>query len=214
MPRHAHFYAGFCAGIIALVLTLWLAPQFAVPIAANVLFLFYLALGFLKLPILTAEYLRNHAKDEDAPSGGIFLLVGIVLTASVGSLFMALNGAELDLIEVVLCVASVLFGWFTVQAVGAFHYAYEYYQASQTQAKDREAIVGGLDFPGDDEPDGSAFMYFSYTIGTSVATSDTKVTSNAMRRRVIFHVVFSHLYNTIILAAAVNVMLAVGGAGG
>lgn len=214
MPRHAHFYAGFCAGIIALVLTLWLAPQFAVPIAANVLFLFYLALGFLKLPILTAEYLRNHAKDEDAPSGGIFLLVGIVLTASVGSLFMALNGAELDLIEVVLCVASVLFGWFTVQAVGAFHYAYEYYQAPQTQAKGREAIVGGLDFPGDDEPDGSAFMYFSYTIGTSVATSDTKVTSNAMRRRVIFHVVFSHLYNTIILAAAVNVMLAVGGAGG
>ena len=169
MPRHAPFYAGFAAGIIALGLSLWLAPHFAVPIAANALFIVYLAMAFLKLPVLTADYLRKHARDEDAPSGGLFLLVFVVIVASVGSLFMALNNSTPDMIEVVLCIASVLLGWFTVQAVGAFHYAYEYYQASETQPKGSGDIIGGLDFPGDDEPDGSAFMYFSYTIGTSVA---------------------------------------------
>lgn len=212
MPRHAPFYVGFGLGLVALALSLWLAPAFAVPIGANALFVAYLAMGFLKLPILTVDYLRSHAKDEDAPSGGLFLLVGIVIVASVVSLFLALTDADPDALEVVVCVSSVLLGWFTVQSVGAFHYAYEYYQAPEASPKRSHDIAGGLDFPGDDEPDGSAFMYFSYTIGTSVATSDTKVTSNAMRRRVIFHVVFSHLYNTIILAAAVNVMLTLGGA--
>jgi uncharacterized membrane protein len=56
-----------------------------------------------------------------------------------------------------------------------------------------------------------AFLYFSFTVGTSVATSDTKVSSNAMRRRVMVHAVFSHFYNTILLAAAVNVLLSLGG---
>lgn len=212
MPRHAPFYFGLAAGLLALALSLWFVPKFAVPIAANALFVAYLVLAFLKLPILTASYLRQHARDEDTPSGGIFLIVLIVVVASVASLFMALNDEKPDTAEVVISVASVILGWFMVQAVGAFHYAYEYYQAPEASGS-KEDIEGGLDFPGDDEPDGTAFMYFSYSIGTSVAASDTRISSNAMRRRLTFHIVFSHLYNTIILAATVNVMLAVGGGG-
>lgn len=210
MPRHAPFYLGLFTGLAAFVISLWLVPKFSVPIGANALFVAYLALSFLKLPELTADYLRRHARDEDAPVGGIFLVVLVVVVASVVSLFVALSDAKPDAAEVALSVASVLLGWFTVQAVGAFHYAYEYYQAPEMQDSDKE-IEGGLDFPGDDEPDGTAFMYFSYTVGTSVATSDTKITSNAMRRRLTYHLVFSHLYNTIILAATVNVIMALGG---
>ena len=212
MPRHAPFYIGLIAGVACFAVSLWLVPKFAVAIGANALFVAYLALSFFKLPELTADYLRRHAGDEDAPAGGIFLVVLVVVVASVVSLFVALSDAKPDAAEVALSVASVLLGWFTVQAVGAFHYAYEYYQKPEASEHDG-AIEGGLDFPGDDEPDGTAFMYFSYTVGTSVATSDTKITSNAMRRRLTYHVVFSHLYNTIILAAVVNVILALGGGG-
>lgn len=211
MPRHAPFYAGLAVGGLAFLLILWLDPKFAISVGANALFVVYLALSFLKLPLLSAEYLRKHARDEDTPSGGLFLVVLVVVVASVVSLFIALNGEQPDAIEVALSVASVLLGWFTVQSVGAFHYAYEYYQSPEAGSRGRGEIEGGLDFPGDDEPDGSAFIYFSYTVGTSVATSDTKVTSNAMRRRLTYHIVFSHLYNTIILAAAVNVLLTLGG---
>lgn len=213
MPRHAPFYFGLAAGVVALVISLVLLPKFAVSIGANTLFVVYLALAAIKLPRLSADYLHAHAKDEDTPVGGIFLVVFIVVLASVVSLFLALNGEQPDPAEVVLSLASVLLGWFTVQAVGAFHYAYEYYQAPEASGTGKRQIVGGLDFPGEEEPDGTAFVYFSYTVGTSVATSDTKLTSNAMRRRVTVHLVFSHLYNTIILAAAVNVMMTVGGGG-
>lgn len=210
MPRHAPFYFGLAAGIGAFILSLWLVPKFAVAIGANALFVVYLTLSFLKLPELSAEYLRRYARDEDAPSGGIFFVVLVVVVASVVSLFVALNDEKPDVAEVVVSVASVMLGWFTVQALGALHYAYEYYQAPEASGSGQD-IEGGLEFPGEDEPDGSAFMYFSFTVGTSVATSDTRLTSNAMRRRLAFHLVFSHLYNTIILALVVNVMLALGG---
>jgi uncharacterized membrane protein len=226
MRRHAAFYGGLVCGIVFLLVALLVAPKFAVSIGANGMFLGILVLSAIKLPHLTADYLREHARDEDTPGFGIFLVVVVVIVASVVSLVLALNnGGQPDPFEVVLSVLSVILGWFTVQVIGAFHYAYEYYQVPQDEdeeamrapeqeeleGEDDSPIVGGLDFPGRERPDGTAFMYFSFTVGTSVATSDTKLTSNAMRRRVTVHLVFSHLFNTIILAAAVGVLLGSGG---
>ena len=213
MPRHAPFYGGLACGAGALILGLWLVPEYAISLGSNALFAVFLLLTALKVPHLTADYLREHAREEDTPVGGIFLVVLIVVVASIVSLFFALSGGqEPDPWQVLASVASVLLGWFTVQAMGALHYAYEYYQAPETAADG--AVEGGLDFQGDEDPDGADFMYFSFTVGTSVATSDTKTTSGAMRRLVTWHLVFSHLYNTIILASAVNVMLSLGGGGG
>ena len=212
MPRHAPFYLGLALGVVALLLGLWLAPEFAVSLGSNSLFIAYLVLTYLKLPHLTADYLRKHAQEEDTPAGGIFLIVFVVVAASIVSLFLALSGGQQpDPWRVAASVVSVLLGWFTVQSLGALHYAYEYYQAPDTG--EHGAVEGGLEFQGDRDPDGADFMYFSYTVGTSVATSDTKTTSSSMRRLVTWHLVFSHLYNTIILASAVNVMLSLGGGG-
>lgn len=215
MPRHAPFKVSLVLGAVTLVGTVLWLPAYALGLASNVLFLTYLVLAFIKLPYLTADYLQDNAREEDTPAVGIFLIVLIVVVASLVSLFLALNsGAEPEPWEVANSLASVLLGWFTVQALGAFHYAYEYYQvANDADKEDETGLEGGLDFPGEQRPDGTAFMYFSYTIGTSVATSDTKVTSNAMRRRVGVHLVFSHLFNTIILAAAVNVLMSLGSGG-
>jgi len=209
MPRHAPFYFGLLLGVIGLAVSLWLMPKYAVSFGANCLFAGFLSLSVLKVPLLTADYLQDHAREEDTPAYGIFLIVLVVIGASVVSLFLALNQSGTDVGEVIASVASVMLGWFTVQVVGALHYAYEYYQAPDTAEGDE--VVGGLDFPGDERPDIIAFFYFSFTVGTSVATSDTKVSSNAMRRRVMVHLVFSHFYNTILLAAAVNVILGTGG---
>ena len=209
MPRHAPFYFGLVFGIVGLVLALLVVPKYAVSLGANCLFAGYLVLAFLKLPHLTADYLHEHAREEDTPGTGILLVVLIVIAASVVSLFLALNqngGAELG--EIIASIASVILGWFTVQVMGALHYAYEYYQVPDRPGSKK--VEGGLDFPGEEAPDGIAFLYFSFTVGTSVATSDTKVSSNAMRRRVMVHLIFSHFYNTILLAAAVNVLLGAG----
>ncbi|RYE51642.1 MAG: DUF1345 domain-containing protein [Hyphomicrobiales bacterium] len=209
MPRHAPFYFGLAFGIVGLCLTLLVMPKYAISLGANCLFAGFLALTLLKVPHLTASYLHEHARDEDTPGSGIILIVLVVIVASVVSLFLALNqegGSEIG--EIIASVASVILGWFTVQVMGALHYAYEYYQVPERDGG--ETVEGGLEFPGDEEPDAIAFLYFSFTVGTSVATSDTKVTSNAMRQRVMAHLIFSHFYNTILLAAAVNVILGSG----
>ncbi|WP_297110364.1 DUF1345 domain-containing protein [uncultured Devosia sp.] len=209
MPRHAPFYLSLVCGAAALATAIWLLPDYAVSLGSNVLFVVFLGLTYIKLPHLTSDYLREHAQEEDTPGAGIFLIVFIVVMASIVSLFLALSGGQdPDPWQVVASVISVLLGWFTVQTLGALHYAYEYYQAPAT-GEDGE-VEGGLEFQGDSDPDGADFMYFSYTVGTSVATSDTKTTSSNMRRLVVYHLVFSHLYNTLILASAVNVMLSLG----
>jgi uncharacterized membrane protein len=210
MPRHVQAYLGLAFGFLTFVVTLWLIPRYAVGLGSNVLFVTFLALTAIKLPHLSASYLDDHAREEDTPAPGIFAIVLVVVVASVVSLALALSGGEdPDIWEVALGIASVILGWFTVQTLGALHYAYEFYQVPD-DPKNRGPVEGGLDFPGDERPDGVAFLYFSYTVGTSVATSDTKVTSNAMRRRVMVHLVFSHFYNTIILASAVNVLMSLG----
>jgi len=213
MPRHATLYFGLAIGLLCFAVSLWLAPGYAIGIGANGLFAAFLGTTALKLPHMTADYLQEHAREEDTPAAGMVLIVLLVVVVSVVMLISALSGGERpDLVEVTLGVASVLLGWFTVQAMGALHYAYEYYQAPGETSRDAK-VAGGLDFPGKDRPDGVAFMYYSFTVGTSVATSDTKVTSNSMRGRVLVHEVFAHLYNTIILASAVNVLLSLGGGG-
>ena len=209
MPRHAPFYFGLLLGMAGLVVSLLIVPKYAVSVGANCLFAAYLVLTALKLPYLTSDYLHEHAREEDTPGTGILLIVLIVVAASVISLFLALNqDGGTDLGEIVASIASVILGWFTVQVMGALHYAYEYYQVPDRPRSKK--VEGGLDFPGDEAPDGTAFLYFSFTVGTSVATSDTKVSSNVMRRQVMVHLIFSHFYNTILLAAAVNVLLGAG----
>ena len=152
MPRHSPFYLSLAVGAVALLLGMWLAPDFAVSLGSNGLFVTYLLLTYFKLPHLTADYLRKHAQEEDTPVGGIFLVAFIVVAASIVSLFLALSGGQQpDPWQVAASVVSVLLGWFTVQSLGALHYAYEYYQAPDTG--EDGAVEGGLEFQGDRDPD-------------------------------------------------------------
>jgi hypothetical protein len=69
-----------------------------------------------------------------------------------------------------------------------------------------EERPGGLKFPGDKEPGQLDFAYFSFTVGTSFAASDVKVTSRASRRVVLGHTILSFVYNTVLIAVVINVI--------
>lgn len=56
-----------------------------------------------------------------------------------------------------------------------------------------------------------AFIYFSLVIAMTAQTSDTGVTDNKMRRIVTGHSLFSYLVNTVAVAAAVNIVVSLGG---
>jgi len=64
---------------------------------------------------------------------------------------------------------------------------------------------GGLDFPGTSEPGWTEFVYQAFTIGCTFASSDTSVTSARMRSISVIHSVVGFLFNTIVLALAINI---------
>lgn len=213
LPRHAALLASAVAGGIAFPLALLIWPGAAVAIAANAMFGTYLALTLYEAPCLTPKFLRRRAADTDAPVGMIFTVAVLAVSVAMTFLFLALNEKTIDPIGLALNIVSVLLGWFTIHAMAGLHYAYEYYERPETSA-DGDGVVGGLEFPAGDEPDGWAFLYFSFVIGMTAQVADIAVSSNAMRRRVLLHGVFSFLFNTVIVAATVNAVLSLAGTGG
>lgn len=210
LPRLLPFYVAAGAGVAGLALAIWLARPFSAEIAANVFFAAYLGLSFWQLPKLTASVLRHHADAEDAPVGVIFLVTVIVVIVAVVSLFLAINSAALEPWRLVLALFSVVLGWFMVHTMAAHHYAHEYYQpdpagtASSVGGKSRPNR-GGLAFPGGEAPDGLAFLYFAYVVGMTAQVADVPVLSARMRRLTLVQSVFAFFFNTVIVAAAVNI---------
>ncbi|MGV3491304.1 MAG: DUF1345 domain-containing protein [Devosia sp.] len=210
MPRHVSFIYGAIAGAVATVVTLLVAPQYAVPIGANAMFVTYLTLAYIAIPFLTAEYLLQRPDGADSPVAAIFGVTGVVVVVAIGSLFLTLNnGRAVDPVEIGLSVVSVLLGWFTVHTMTALHYAHEYY--IDDPDKGGSAVLGGLDFPGHAPPDARDFLYFSYVIGMTAQVADVSISSGSMRRRVMLHGLFSFFFNTVIVAATVNVIVAITG---
>jgi uncharacterized membrane protein len=64
----------------------------------------------------------------------------------------------------------------------------------------------GLTFPSKPGPTFADFLYFSFTIGTSFATSDITVNTSRMRWMVLVHSVISFFYNALVVAVAFQVL--------
>ncbi len=208
--RHRGFYISLGLGVVAGLVALILSRSMALVVGVNVFFVAYLALTALAAPRLTAEFLKKHAAEEDAPAGFILLVMFAAVVVSAVSLFFVLwGGSDFAPVQLGLGVTSVVLGWFATHTMWALHYAFEYYQAPEASPgkSKKDAVVGGLDFPGDDDPDGIAFIYFAYVVGMTAQTSDTCVTSNAMRKLVTLQGVFSFFFNTVLVAAAVNIVV-------
>jgi uncharacterized membrane protein len=209
--RHAPFYVAALAAAIVLPFALWLRPQLAVEAAANVFFLAYLVLSAIKMRQLTADFLAKHAAGADEPVWAIFAVTLGAVVVAVASLFILINSAGgPDALALGLSLASVALGWLTIHTMAAFHYAHVYWQpvaGGPGTARDRPC--GGLEFPGAAEPQGYDFLYFAFVIGMTAQTSDTAITRTAMRKLALLHGIVSFLFNTVLVAAAVNVAVSV-----
>ncbi|MEP7453089.1 DUF1345 domain-containing protein [Phyllobacterium sp. SB3] len=212
--RHTPFYLAAIIGLVALGLALAFAPRIAYVVAANAFFIVYLALMAFRIPKLTAEYLRRNAARSDEPVWIIFAVTFGAVVVAVGSLFVLINsGQNPHPLDLALALAAVPLGWLTIHMMTAIHYAHLYWQPDENAegAKDKtRKHVGGLDFPGDKEPGGIEFLYFSYVIGMTAQTSDTGITSTDMRKINLLHAIVSFFFNTVLVAAAVNVAVSLG----
>lgn len=96
-----------------------------------------------------------------------------------------------------LALAAVALSWTLTHTLYTLRYAHLYYRRNKP---------GGLVFPGEDAPSDIDFAYFAFTIGMCFQVSDVVVDCTRVRRAVLFHAVISFLYNTTILALALNLV--------
>jgi uncharacterized membrane protein len=95
--------------------------------------------------------------------------------------------------------ATVLSAWTFLQVMFALHYAGVYF------TRHKGGVHGGLEFPGNPQPDWMEFFYQAFVIGCTFASSDVNVTSKLMRRIVVIQGVVGFFFNAIILALTINV---------
>lgn len=145
--------------------------------------------------------MRMEAKRDDAGQFLLLVLTAVISTVVLTALgILILDKEGLDARHIVLLVATLLASWTFANLVYAFHYARLFY--SPTSGGDH----GGLDFPGDYEPEFADFVNFAFVIGMTCQTADITITHCTMRRVSTFHGLFAFAFNLGILALTVNVL--------
>ncbi|MDX7953042.1 DUF1345 domain-containing protein [Lichenihabitans sp. Uapishka_5] len=164
----------------------------------------YMALISWTMSRSSQDALRTSASALD-DSAWIILLIGMVATAaSFGGIAALLFGTPSPggskLPDALLAGGTMICSWAFMQVIFTVHYAHIYYGDDENGS-----ARGGLKFSGDDEPDFWDFIYFTTSIGATAQTSDTAVVTRRMRRIVAAQAVYSFLFNTAVLAMAINI---------
>lgn len=211
--RHLPFYLAVALGLAALGICAWASPEIAIDAGANIFFAVYLVLSLRKFPRLSAAFLKKHAAGADEPASVIFAVTAGAVAVAVGSMFALINSkGPYTGLQLSLSLASVALGWLTIHTMAALHYAHRYWRPSDddpTQAK-QVAPGAGLEFPGTKAPEGYDFLYFALVIGMTAQTSDVGITSTSMRKLNMVHAVVSFFFNTVLVAASVNLAVSLG----
>jgi uncharacterized membrane protein len=210
---------GVAAGFATAVLVALLFPGFG--LAVHVVAgwdaggLVILGLAWWLITSADAEEMRARAAAVDPGRRAVGLTV---IASSVFSLFAAAfvmrqsehlvpTRVAIGILSA-LCLVAVLVAWFLMHTAYTLRYAHLYY-SDEYDAENDAAGEGGLEFPGRAAPDAFDFAYFAFTLGMCFQVSDVTVTSRAIRRTALGHALLSFLFNTAILAFALNLVFGV-----
>jgi uncharacterized membrane protein len=149
----------------------------------------------------SAETKRRAGSDDP----GRHFVFGVALFSSIVSFFAAafvlryVRGFDghAKTTWTMLTLAAIVLAWVLAHTVYTLRYAHLYYGHSHQH---------GLQFPGDEPPADIDFAYFAFTVGMCFQVSDVVVTATHCRRAVLLHAVLSFVFNTAILALALNLV--------
>lgn len=150
----------------------------------------------------SAEGVRVIAKQEDASSAGLMLLMTAAAVLSVAAIVVELahgrDSGEAPIFVYGTTMSTVIGSWLLLGALYTFHYAHLYYSS----AAHRLPLV----FPGAlKSPSYVDFMYFAFTIAVGVQTSDVEIHATSMRATVLGQSVLSFFFNLAILGLLINI---------
>jgi uncharacterized membrane protein len=187
-------------------LAAFLLPEMRLP--TRVLSAYDIAIGLHLVLVWSMMAVSSHAdlqRRADQEDVGAVVVLALTVGAALAS-FVAI-GAELHGVKdiqdghsgsrLALAGGTILLSWLFVHTTFALHYAHDFYAGEDDR--------GGLKFPGESKPDYWDFLYFSFNLGAASQTSDVEVEASRTRRFVLAHTILSFLFNTTILALAINV---------
>ncbi|AXC50934.1 DUF1345 domain-containing protein [Paracoccus suum] len=209
--RHGRFLVGLLLGAVA-ALAIPGTLIHRLMIGADVLFAFYLLTTWLMARHLTPDDLAEHARAEDEGIGIIMVIALCAVAISLVAIFEALASSDASNWARFAPLISVPLGWVAVHTLFTFRYSHLWYAPGDDPDENAEGSGGGLDF-GENcpRPGLIEFFYYSFTVAMTAQTSDVAVTSADMRRLTLMQAVLSFLYNTVLIALAVNAAMSGGG---
>jgi uncharacterized membrane protein len=209
----AHYRLMISLAVSAIVFLL-INGKFAVP--AIILFTwisFALAVIVMDWVIILSSHpreVRKIAKLQDSSRAFIFLFVIAASIASMGAIVFLLksskglhNGTAVNE-HILLAITAVIVSWWLLHTIFTLKYAHLYYDTDKDDGTPKPG--GGLQFPGNEEPDYLDFVYFSFVLGMTFQVSDVEIASKEIRRLAWLHGLLSFAYNTAILALSINVI--------
>ena len=187
-----------------------LQASLRVVIAWDVGCLTFIVLVLIEMKHDEAEDIRRIVAQQDEGQGLIVLVVLLAAGASLAAVGLELSLAKDDhglfkALRVATAGLTVAFSWFTVQLIFALHYAHEYY-APDKSTQETDDVVGGLDFPGQEQPDYWDFLHFSVVIGVANQTADIAFSSRKLRHTGTVHGIVAFVFNTVVLALTINLL--------
>jgi uncharacterized membrane protein len=165
----------------------------------------YIVMTWWRMLRASVARIRQRAAADDFSDVVLLFLSIAAALASVAGIAVGLLGVkdvapDIALVHAGEAFLTILVSWAFLHTLFTTHYAHRYYSERE------EGTRLPLRFPdGVEEPDYWDFLYFSFTIGVASQTADVEVGSTTMRRLALLHSVLSFLFNTTILALAINV---------
>jgi uncharacterized membrane protein len=188
---------------VAVTLLLLAAP---LPPAARILLgwdagaALYLTLIARMMARASVASMRKRAAINDEGAIAVLALATAAALASLAAVVAELGNP--GAFHMALGVGTILLSWIFMHAIFALHYAHEFYG----EGHDRQ--IGGLIFPGSEDPDYWDFIYYSLVVAMTAQVSDVQITSKTIRQLTTVHAVVSFFFNVAVLALAVGIVSA------
>jgi uncharacterized membrane protein len=152
--------------------------------------------------------IRVLAKQEDAGRVVVFVIVLVATVGSLSGVLVLLQNKDRWLlpksIETFVYLAGIICSWLLLHTMFAYRYALLYYG---DHPLDPDTHTAALQIPNELWPDYLDFCYFSFVIGMTFQVSDIEISSRKIRRVALVHGMLSFLFNTVIVALTINVIV-------
>jgi uncharacterized membrane protein len=202
--KHAVFIVALVAGLLVFLLLTTREFNASNLLAGwNVAAVAFVAITWRRMLRANVDSIRKRAEDLDFSDSLLLSLSIAAALASIAGIGLELHSVKEAapgeaLARAGAAIVTILISWVFLHTLFTVHYAHRYYGGEDT--------AEGLKFPDAvSEPIYWDFLYYSFTIGVASQTADVSTTTTTMRKLTLLHSVLSFLFNTTILALAINV---------